>query len=266
MPEVEAQNPIIRFPRRMVREFKRLLNLLHEQGLTWLTITDVIENLGAVARWSMRQEQVVGTYHVESDSRTVGPAGQSFMASTDLLYLCAEAGWAQPVYLYPEADEEYDQPLKGEGRDHTTPAALAVYQAKERLAAAMLADSAQGASANTIAGRASKAQSRPTTLKVLAVELLQRDAERALEKLLETMPLQVGKWGERTVVLRNHWSPGGTPHDKRLDLLERVRGALHEANLQLHDVESGEIADIRRLAGDRVDPLEVRRVSQAKAR
>ncbi|WP_405191705.1 hypothetical protein OG473_39020 [Streptomyces anulatus] len=248
MREVENPDPVIKFPQKLVREFQQLLNQLHEQGLTWLTITDVINNLGAVATWSMEQQQFVETYHVDSDTWSVGPASDSFTASWDLLRLCAEAGWAQP--------------LADGGRDHTTPAALAVHQAKERLAAAMLADSTQQrASANTIAERASKAQSRPTTLKILATELLQRDTTIALETLLEAVPIRVGKWGERTVVLRNDWEPGEPSRENRLDRLEGVQRALRAARLQLHDVQTGEIADIHRLAADDVDPLEVRRIS-----
>lgn len=147
------------------------------------------------------------------------------------------------------------------GRDYTTPAALAVSRAKERLAEAMLADSTeQGVSANTIADRARNAQSRPTTLKILAAELLRHDVSQALRPLLEAdAPLYVSRGLDRTVMLGSMWED--EPEEARLRHLADAKRALDASRLQLHDTKTGEVADIRRLVADDAGRLEVRRVT-----
>ncbi|WSM44694.1 hypothetical protein OIE78_34560 (plasmid) [Streptomyces cellulosae] len=252
MRGVEESGPAVRFPRRVVREFERLLKLLHEQGLTWLTVDDVINNLGPVAAWSMTRGQLVETWYADPElgSGSLSPRLEEPSerdARMDLQDLCAEAGWPLP--------------LEGGGRDYTTPAALAVSRAKERLAEAMLVDSTeQGVSANTIADRARNAQSRPTTLKILAAELLRHDVSQALRSLLEAdSPLYVSRGLDRTVMLGSMWED--EPKEARLRHLADAKRALDASRLQLHDTKTGELADIRRLAADDAGCLEVRRVT-----
>ncbi|MDI3390021.1 hypothetical protein QIS99_28080 [Streptomyces sp. B-S-A8] len=235
----------------MVREFERLLKLLHEQGLTWLTVDDVINNLGPVAAWSMTRGQLVERWYTNTLEAGSGPLSPRLEppserdARIDLQDLCVEADWPLP--------------LKGGGRDYTTPAALAVSRAKERLAEAMLTDSTeQGVSANVIADRARNAQSRPTTLKMLAAELLQHDASQALRPLLEAdVPLYVSRGLDRTVMLGSMWED--EPEEERLRHLTDAGRALSASRLQLHDTQTGEVADIRQLAADDAGRLEVRR-------
>ncbi|MFI5808734.1 hypothetical protein [Streptomyces sp. NPDC051561] len=230
----------------MTRTFHQLLSLLHEEGLTWLTVDDVINNLGAVARWGMHREVPAKTFRHSAESGPLGTVGSSGEQDRFRLQeLCAQAGWPLP--------------LEGGGRDHTTPAALAVFEAKSRLAKAMVADSVeQKISANTIAGRAQNAQSRPTTLKILSAELLLHDTAQALEPLFQSEALFV-TWGQdRAVQLMAVWED--EPRDERLSLLADAKSRLDAASLHLADEKTGESVDITRLAADDAQGVVVRRL------
>ncbi len=244
--------PLFRFPRRVVREFESLLQQLHEQGLTWLDIDDVINHLGPVASWSQqRGETVERTYpHPElgwDKPITRVEAASDLDQKMALQDLCVRAGWPLP--------------LEDGGRDHTTPAALAVFRAKQRLADAMVADSAeQGVSANTIADRARNAQSRPTTLKILAVQLLFHDACQAMAPLWKAgSSVGVSKGGDRLIELSCLWDD--EPPEQRRKQLDDAQRALTAAGLHLHDPETGTVADIHRLAADDHKRLEIRRTA-----
>lgn len=157
MPEQHA--PFLTLSRRNVRELERLLADLKAQGLEWLTIDDVLRNLDPVFTW--RQGLL---------DDGASPAVTEPEPRLRLSGLCSRTGWPLPAK---------------DGRDHTTPAALAVFRAKERLAEAMLADHKDGAGANQIAARAVNAQSRPATLKILASMRLMDDAVTALTPVFE---------------------------------------------------------------------------------
>ncbi|MFJ2745855.1 hypothetical protein ACIO3O_40060 [Streptomyces sp. NPDC087440] len=234
----------------MARTFEGLLAALHEEGLTWLTVDDVIDNLGAVARWHQQSSRPVERwYHDPESGQASGPHIEERSmgdARLDLQDLCVRAGWPLP--------------LDGGGRDHTTPAALAVQEAKRLLAEAMVADSTeQGASANMIADRARNAQSRPTTLKLLSTEVLRHDTVQALGALMDAdVPLFVDGTLAREVTVVAAWDD--EPQAVRRQHLTEAQRALEGARLELCD-ESGQRLDITVLAADGAPSATVRRIA-----
>ncbi|GGO58944.1 hypothetical protein [Streptomyces lasiicapitis] len=231
MSAAEDPGPIV-FKGRVARHFQRLLDLLHAEGLTWLTVDDVIENLGAIGDWRTMRITPREVVSIPEGTTTVRErdAGDTRL---DLLGLCAATGWPLPM---PDG-----------GRDHTTPAAWALRDARNRLIAAMAADSrGQGATANTIASRAAPAQSRPTTLKDLAGELLRLDVADALGDLHEEVPLRYDvKESERAVGLQALWLD--EPEAERTRALDAVQHALDQSGLAVRDPASGSPASVRSL-------------------
>ncbi|MEU8893939.1 hypothetical protein [Streptomyces sp. NPDC048442] len=245
----DEPGPVIKFPRGVTRTFDQWLGLLHEEGLTWLTRDDVIEHLSAVAVWVMERGTSTEKFYRDpqtghlTDLRVEPPTETETRGR--LQDLCVRAGW--PLLL-PDGK-----------RDHTTPAALAVSRAKSRLTEAMLADSIeQKASANTIAERARNAQSRPTTLKILAAELLRHDTVQALAPLFDAdVALFVSSVNGRDVSLFTAWED--EPQEVRLRHLADAQAHLDAARLQLHDETSGEAVQASWLAADDYPRAEVRR-------
>ncbi|MFF4924292.1 hypothetical protein ACFY4B_27220 [Kitasatospora sp. NPDC001261] len=157
-----------------------------------------------------------------------------WLGHRDLLELCSRTGWPMPT---------------SSGVDHTTPAALAVTRAKQRLEKAMLADHRGGTSANEVAARASSVHSRPIALDILAAERLLADAVTALTPWFERdVPLHLFPGPadrRRTLELSALWKVEGEGVDQavRRELLEGVDEALAALGLALRDLETKAACD-----------------------
>ncbi|MDH6122385.1 hypothetical protein [Kitasatospora sp. GAS204B] len=143
----------------------------------------------------------------------------------DLHDLCARTGWPLPT---------------PSGPDHTTPAAMAVTQAKRRLEKAMLLDNRAGASANEVAERAGNVYSRPIALDILAGERLLDQAVTALAPWFgREVPLHIHPGparSRRTLELTATWE-GEAPAIRR-EQLKGVDEALAVAGLGMRDAQT----------------------------
>lgn len=195
-----------------------LLQALHQKGLTWISADDVMGNLAAVSAWQS------GDFH--------------------LVDLCAAAGWPTP-----SSDGK---------RDFTTPAAMAVFRAKERLAEAMLADHHEGAGANTIAARATNAYSRPVALKILAGVRLLEDATTVLVPWFEAeVPVFLSQPKDRSVRMTASWDDEDEATRRRQ--LQGIDAAFAQAGLSLRDPETQQPRTTDTLVSDDRRELEVYR-------
>ncbi|WP_424892336.1 hypothetical protein [Streptomyces sp. XH2] len=160
-----------------------------------------------------------------------------------LIDLCAEAGWPMP---------------SSAGKDFTTPAAMAVFRAKERLAEAMLADHHEGAGANTIAARAANAYSRPVALKVLAGVRLLEDATTVLVPWFEAeVPVFLSQPKDRSVRMTASWDDEDEATRRRQ--LQGIDAAFTQAGLSLRDPETQQPRTTDALVSDDRRELEVYR-------
>ncbi|MEU2854540.1 hypothetical protein [Streptomyces syringium] len=217
--EVEADTLVLKertIPRRMLNDLQDLLADLHHVGLTSVTVHDVAGHLAAASAWQR---------------------GDIYLVD-----LCAAAGWPMPS--------------PGGARDFTTPAAMAVSHAKERLAEAMLADHQGGESANTIATRAANAYSRPVALKVLAGVRLLNDATTALIPFFEAkVPVFLWQPRDRSVRMTVSWDEEDEATRRRH--LQDIGKAFSQAGLSLRDPETQEPRTADSLITDGRHELEV---------
>ena len=226
----------VAFTRRSQRSLDHAVGQLHDAGLTWVTLQDVVGHLAAVAEWQLQRSR----------------ADAAWVRHSLLVDLCARTGWPLPT-----------EP----GPDRTTPAAYAVFEARRRLESAMLADNRAGVSANQIAERARNAVSRPVALKMLAGARLLDDATRALIPWFERdVPLHLwpGPSAQRDAVeLTATWE--GEDESTRREQLVGVDDALAAAGLAMRDRGTKARRTSEDLIPDDRRAIEVHRIAQPTA-